>query len=169
MKIPAPETSSKEINTPREVAHRRCIFVKVTATVTVEVPDDFPIGPAELQKATSARANDCPDGRYPGSTENIEHAAERIAKTGIEIALYHHFEALYVAEKKSAKLANEDTDTALRGVTYWPHFSPPTVELNPPPVERLLLTIEVVEGDDSSKQVPNDEGRVRRYAPRNQK
>jgi hypothetical protein len=147
----------------------KIIFVKVTATVAIEVPDDFPIGPAEIQKAASARANDCPDGRYPGSTENIDYATERIAKTGIEIALYHHFEALYVAEKKSAKLANEDTDAALQGITCWPHFSEPLEYPTLLPVERPLLTIEVLEGDDSSKPIQKGEERVKRYAPRNRK
>lgn len=147
----------------------KVMFVKVTATVAIEVPDDFPIGRTELQKAASARANDCPDGRYPASTENIEHAAERIAKTGVEIALYHYFEAIYVAEKKSAKLANEDTDAALQGVTYWPHFSEPLEYPTLLPIERPLLTVEVLEGDDSSKPTPSNTDRVKRYAARKTK
>lgn len=69
----------------------KCLHIKLTTTVVVYVPEDFPVtDESTLVQAIQWRANDYRDGRYPFATEMMAKGAEGIARKGVEQILFRY-------------------------------------------------------------------------------
>ena len=69
----------------------KTLCIAYTATVTFEVPDDFPLTTEEVQKTVEWKANDGRDGRLPFSTELMLTGASQAARWQLSEAIFQHY------------------------------------------------------------------------------
>lgn len=69
----------------------KCLHVKLTSTVVLYVPDDFPVNETDLKLDIQYEANNYRDGRYPLATELMANGAARVVKGGILKSLFDFF------------------------------------------------------------------------------
>jgi hypothetical protein len=85
----------------------RTIQVQITVSAVVQLSDDSQLSAADVVHALTLHANAYSDGRYPHSTEDIQSAAQQIATTVVQEALFvHHSERLghnrHIAKRNAA-------------------------------------------------------------------
>jgi hypothetical protein len=69
----------------------KTLIIRFSVPVEVEVPDDFPITPLEIELSGEDIANDRRDGRYPHTTEDMHHAAESLAHSALHQSIEWHY------------------------------------------------------------------------------
>jgi hypothetical protein len=70
----------------------KTLLIRFTVPVEVEVPDDFPVTTADIEKSADWIANDWRDGRYPHAVEDMHHAAGDLARSSVSVAITHHYD-----------------------------------------------------------------------------
>lgn len=69
----------------------KTLLLRYTVPLEIEVPDDFPVTPTEIEKSAEWCRNDHRDGRFPFATEHLHDAAERAANGDLARAIDNHY------------------------------------------------------------------------------
>jgi hypothetical protein len=69
----------------------KTLILRYTVPLEIEVPDDFPVTTAEIEKTVDWRRNDYRDGRHPFASELLHDAALRAARNDLDSAIDNHY------------------------------------------------------------------------------